>query len=603
VAALLAPLVGGADGGPAGAASPDGADRPLLTRFVYLAPSDRPVRDDYRAAIADAARQLQSWVAGQLGGTTFRLASDPVEVCRSSQPASWFAVHPWDQVTAELSACVPWRTDDPQYRWVVYADVPSACGDPRRIGVGDHGVVIMGEQELQGIAGNLLTTDACGRSDTEPVGRWIGGLGHEYGHALGLQHPPGCDDLLPSCDENSIMWTGYVQWPDTYLGDAERTALVGNPFLGDPGPWTPGPPSSIVALVGARGGPDLRADQIRVTWVAPVDDGGLPITGFRVTATPALGGGPTLAAASDRSVVLKGVAGSVYTIRVEALNALGAGAPSAPSPPAVIPLVIGDASAIGPPHGYWMLADDGAVFAFGAVQAYDPPVQVAPGHRAVDLAPTPTGLGYWVVDDRGVVEARGDAQPHGSLAPGDLAPGERVASISPTPTGFGFWVFTNRGRVHAFGDATDHGDLAKVVLNVDVIDTIATPSGQGYYMVAGDGGIFAFGDAAFHGSLGNVALNQPIVSLVPSTTGLGYWLVARDGGVFAFGDAPYRGSVPAILPSGGELNGPVAGMVRYGDGYLLCALDGGIFNFSSNSFFGSLGNAPPPAPITAVAAT
>jgi hypothetical protein len=90
---------------------------------------------------------------------------------------------------------------------------------------------------------------------------------------------------------------------------------------------------------------------------------------------------------------------------------------------------------------------------------------------------------------------------------------------------------------------------------------------------------------------------------VPSPTGLGYWLVGRDGGVFAFGDATYRGSVPAVLPSGHGLNGPVAGMVRYGDGYLLCARDGGIFNFSSSSFYGSLGDDPPASPISAVAAT
>jgi hypothetical protein len=572
--------------------------------LVYLAPADRPARDDSRAAIADAARQLQTWWAGQLGGPTFRLAADPVEVCSSTRPASWFSVHPWQQVTSELAACVPWRYDDPQYRWVVYADVSPACGDPDRIAETTRGVTILGEQELLGISGVLTTTDPCGRTDTEPRGRWIGGLGHELGHALGLSHPPGCDDGLPGCDVDSLMWTGYVTWPDAHLGPAEQAALVGNPFVGDPGPWTPGPPTSLVALQGARGGPDLRADQILVTWRAPADDGGVPVTAYRITATPPLPGGPMMAAAADRSVVLKGAAGATtYTVRVEAMNALGTGAASAPSNPVTIPVVIGDAAAFSPPHGYWMVAEDGAVFAFGGVVSYGPAVVVPSGHRAVDLTPTPSGLGYWVVDDRGAVEARGDALPHGSLDPGDLTADEHVASISATPTGFGYWLFTNKGRVHPFGDAEDHGDLTKVTLNTDVIDTIATPSGHGYYMVAGDGGIFAFGDAAFHGSLGNVRLNEPVVSIVPSPTGLGYWLVGRDGGVFAFGDATYRGSVPAVLPSGHGLNGPVAGMVRYGDGYLLCARDGGIFNFSSSSFYGSLGDDPPASPISAVAAT
>jgi hypothetical protein len=599
-------LLGGALGSATGAAAgpPDGADRPRLTRFVYLVPADRPVRDEFVAAIDGGARQLQSWFAGQLGGPTFRTSSNPVEVCRSGRPAADFAVHPWSQVTAELSVCVPWQYDDPHFRWVVYADVPSACGDPQRIGGTRRGVTILGEQELQGLAGAVETIDPCGVVATDPAGRWIGGLGHEFGHSLGLPHSEGCDDGLPWCDTDSIMWTGYVEWPATYLGESEREALADNPFLGDPGPWTPDAPTSLVVLEGARGGPDLRADQILVTWQAPVDDGGSPLRAFRITATPPLPGGPALAAAGDRSVVLSGAAGGVtYTVVVEALNAAGTGRPSVPSSPVTLPLVIGDASGVTVPHGYWMLDAAGGVYPFGSVQSHAPPVTVANGHRAVDLAPTATGLGYWIVDDAGVVEPRGDAIPYGSLDPALLDPDERVASISATPTGTGYWLFTNRGRVHHFGAAADLGDLSKVILNGDVIDTIATPSGHGYYMVAGDGGIFAFGDAAFHGSLGSVHLNEPVVSLVPSPSGLGYWLVARDGGVFAFGDAPYRGSVPAVLPAGHGLNAPVAGMVRYADGYLLAAQDGGIFNFSSGSFYGSLGSSPPQSPITAVAAS
>lgn len=43
-------------------------------------------------------------------------------------------------------------------------------------------------------------------------------------------------------------------------------------------------------------------------------------------------------------------------------------------------------------------------------------------------------------------------------------------------------------------------------------------------------------------------------------------------------------------------------MVGYGNGYLMVAEDGGIFNFSDRRFVGSLGAAPPPSPVTAVAA-
>jgi ribosomal protein L24E len=87
-----------------------------------------------------------------------------------------------------------------------------------------------------------------------------------------------------------------------------------------------------------------------------------------------------------------------------------------------------------------------------------------------------------------------------------------------------------------------------------------------------------------------------VQSLVPDADGSGYWLVASDGGIFAF-DAPFKGSMGDV-----HLAKPVTGMVRYGDGYLMVGEDGGIFDFSSVPFAGSLGDHPPPRPITSVAA-
>jgi hypothetical protein len=80
------------------------------------------------------------------------------------------------------------------------------------------------------------------------------------------------------------------------------------------------------------------------------------------------------------------------------------------------------------------------------------------------------------------------------------------------------------------------------------------------------------------------------------SSGQGYFMVASDGGIFAF-DAAFRGSM-----GGAALNRPVTGMVRYGNGYLMVGEDGGIFSFSDQPFAGSLGDAPPPVPITSVAA-
>ena len=244
--------------------------------------------------------------------------------------------------------------------------------------------------------------------------------------------------------------------------------------------------------------------------------------------------------------------------------------------------------------GYWMLGEDGKVFAFGdATVMGDALGRVPAGAKAVHIEPTPSFGGYWINDDRGAVHAFGNAASLGGLPGGTLQAGERVTSLSATPSGAGYWLFTSKGRVFTFGDAGKFGDLGHLTLNGPIQSSIPTPSGKGYFMVGSDGGVFAFGDAVFRGSMGNTKLNQPVMSLVPTRSNQGYWLVASDGGIFAFGDARFRGSMGAT-----KLNKPVVGMVRYGAGYLMVGADGGIFSFSDKPFVGSLGNTPPARPIT-----
>jgi sugar lactone lactonase YvrE len=245
--------------------------------------------------------------------------------------------------------------------------------------------------------------------------------------------------------------------------------------------------------------------------------------------------------------------------------------------------------------GYWMLGEDGKVFAFGDARSAtfgDASGQIPSGAKAVHIEPTPSGKGYWINDDKGGVYAFGDAAKLGGVDASALQNNEKVTSLSTTPSGAGYWLFSSKGRVFAKGDAGSFGDLAGKNLNGAIQSSIPTPSGKGYYMVGSDGGVFAFGDAAFWGSMGNVKLNKPVLSLVPTRTNKGYWLVASDGGIFAFGDAPFIGSMGST-----KLNKPVVGMVRFGNGYLMVGGDGGIFAFSDKQFAGSLGDNPPARPI------
>ncbi len=223
----------------------------------------------------------------------------------------------------------------------------------------------------------------------------------------------------------------------------------------------------------------------------------------------------------------------------------------------------------------------------------------APGHLdspIVGMASTPDGKGYWNVAADGGIFAFGDAAFHGSMGGQPLA--RPVVGMASTPDGKGYWEVASDGGIFAFGDAGYYGSMGGKPLTQPVVGLAATPDGKGYWEVAADGGIFAFGDAGYYGSTGSIHLNRPIVSMAPTPGGGGYWLVASDGGVFAFGDADYDGSM-----GGKPLNAPIVGMASHGSsGYWLVAADGGLFSFGSASFFGSTGNLQLVQPIVGMAA-
>lgn len=85
-------------------------------------------------------------------------------------------------------------------------------------------------------------------------------------------------------------------------------------------PTVPGAPTAVVALAGNG--------QAAVSFAAPAADGGRPITGYTVTASP---GGLTAAGLAS-PIVISGLSnGTAYSFTVAARNAVGSGAPSAPS--------------------------------------------------------------------------------------------------------------------------------------------------------------------------------------------------------------------------------------------------------------------------------
>jgi hypothetical protein len=185
-------------------------------------------------------------------------------------------------------------------------------------------------------------------------------------------------------------------------------------------------------------------------------------------------------------------------------------------------------------NGYWIIGLAGDVIARGdAVSAGNLtsiPLNSPIAGMAPDLA---DGKGYWLVAEDGGIFAF-DAPFHGSGGSTSLS--KPVIAFAGTP-GTGYWMTTSAGQVLPFGDATFYGDTKAIPINRPIVDMAPTPSGTGYYLLADGGGFYSFGEATFYGSTGSLALNSRVVSLAVTPTGKGYWVATADGSIFPFGDA------------------------------------------------------------------
>jgi hypothetical protein len=201
-------------------------DQDKTVRVVYLVSADREVQTNYLQAVERAIRELQGWYAQQLNGPTFKLHNPAVEVAHSSQAAAWFYSHPngnnqddwgFNNALAEAGRLLGTRYNDARYIWVVYSDGPGNKGR------GGSGVTCLPEDDLLGLIGKHPT-------QKEPA-RWVGGLGHELGHAFGLPHPADT-----ARDADAIMWAGfYGKYPNkAYLTAQDKKLLLRSPFFFTP---------------------------------------------------------------------------------------------------------------------------------------------------------------------------------------------------------------------------------------------------------------------------------------------------------------------------------------------------------------------------------
>ena len=230
------------------------------------------------------------------------------------------------------------------------------------------------------------------------------------------------------------------------------------------------------------------------------------------------------------------------------------------------------------PRGYWMVASDGGIFAFGGAKFFGSTGNIKLNMPIVGMAATPSGNGYWMVASDGGIFAFGDAAFYGST--GAMRLNKPIVGMAATPSGKGYWLVASDGGIFSFGDAAFHGSTGALKLNKPITGMTVSATGQGYRMVATDGGIFSFGDAAFHGSAGGTTLAKPISGMTPTPSGKGYWLVGSDGKIFPYGDAAALGSASAMPSVAAMASTPT------GAGYWMVGADGSLAAFGDAADLG-----------------
>jgi hypothetical protein len=188
--------------------------------FVYFIPSDYSRNDSYFNALNKAASNLQDFYGQQLGLEDGKSFTYVVEHKVSPNPSYYYNESAqWDYYQRTLAdgfSLTGGKFNDPNNRWIFVNAAPTGPG--QAIG-GTSGIAVLDGKDLAGLAGE---------GDEPNVGRFIGGLGHELGHAFTLPHPPYCPGD-ETCN-NDLMYMGYSIYPNNVRLNAEaKKTLLESP--------------------------------------------------------------------------------------------------------------------------------------------------------------------------------------------------------------------------------------------------------------------------------------------------------------------------------------------------------------------------------------
>jgi hypothetical protein len=140
------------------------------------------------------------------------------------------------------------------------------------------------------------------------------------------------------------------------------------------------------------------------------------------------------------------------------------------------------------------------------------------------MASTKTGQGYWLVAADGGIFAFGDAPFLGSI--GAIRLDQPIVAME-APRAGGYRLVASDGGIFAYGTADFLGSVAGVPLEAPIVAAAGSLTGAGYRMVAADGAVFCFGDATFLGRADPLSLRAGhAVGIVTQPVNGGYWVAA-----------------------------------------------------------------------------
>ena len=105
------------------------------------------------------------------------------------------------------------------------------------------------------------------------------------------------------------------------------------------------------------------------------------------------------------------------------------------------------------------------------------------------MASSPDGRGYWMVASDGGIFAFGDAGFYGSA--GGIHLNQPIMGMTATRNGQGYWLVAADGGIFTYGDAGFYGSGGGS--GAAAVGIIASPTGPGYALVDADGTRTDFG--------------------------------------------------------------------------------------------------------------